>query len=135
MGLDMFLFRQKKFREGDDAYNELVKETSEEVMYWRKANQIRSWIVNNTIYEDDWNCERVELTKETLEKLKADCETVMDDPSKARKIFPTSAKFFFGSTDYDEWYFNELETTAKEIEIILKETDFENEIIYYTEWW
>ena len=135
MGLDMFLFRQKKFREGDDAYNELVKETSEEVMYWRKANQIRSWIVNNTIYEDDWNCERVELTKETLEKLKADCETVMDDPSKARKIFPTSAKFFFGSTDYDEWYFNELETTAKEIETILKETDFENEIIYYTEWW
>ena len=135
MGLDMFLFRQKKFREGDDAYNELVKETSEEVMYWRKANQIRSWIVNNTIYEDDWNCEEVELTKETLEKLKADCETVMDDPSKARKIFPTSAKFFFGSTDYDEWYFNELETTAKEIEIILKETDFENEIIYYTEWW
>lgn len=135
MGLDMYLFRQKKFREGDDAYNELVKEMSEEVMYWRKANQIRSWIVNNTIYEDDWNCEEVELTKETLEKLKADCETVMDDPSKARKIFPTSAKFFFGSTDYDEWYFNELETTAKEIEIILKETDFENEIIYYTEWW
>lgn len=135
MGLDMFLFRQKKFREGDDAYNKLVRETSEEVMYWRKANQIRSWIVNNTIYEDNWNCEEVELTKETLEKLKADCEIVMDNPSKARTLFPTSSGFFFGSTDYDEWYFNELETTAKEIEIILEETDFENETIYYTEWW
>ena len=135
MGLDMFLFRQKKFREGDDAYNKLVRETSEEVMYWRKANQIRSWIVNNTIYEDNWNCEEVELTKETLEKLKADCETVMDDHSKARTLFPTSNGFFFGSTDYDEWYFNKLETTAKEIGHILKDTDFENEIIYYTEWW
>ena len=135
MGLDMYLFKRKKFREGDDAYNELVKEMSEEVMYWRKANQIRSWIVNNTIYEDDWNCEEVELTKETLEKLKADCEAVMDDPIKARTLFPTSKGFFFGSTDYDEWYFSELETTAKEIGHILEDTDFENETIYYTEWW
>lgn len=136
MGLDMYLLKRKKFREGNNAYNELTKKLlSEEVMYWRKANQIRSWIVNNTIYEEKWNDEEVELTKETLEKLKADCETVMDDPSKAQKIFPTSTGFFFGSTDYGEWYFNELEFTATVIGHILEETDFENETIIYTESW
>lgn len=135
MGLDMYLFKRKRFRENDDAYNKMVAEHMEEVMSWRKANQIRSWIVNNTIYEEEWDCEEVELTKETLEKLKADCEKVMDDPSKAQKIFPTSKGFFFGSTEYDEDYFYDLETTAKHIGNILKETDFENEVIIYTEWW
>ena len=43
MGLDMYLFKHKKYRENDNAYNEEVGKAAEEVMYWRKANQIRSW--------------------------------------------------------------------------------------------
>ena len=74
MGLDMFLFKHKKLRENDETYNKLARETAEEVMYWRKANQIRSWIVANTEYQDDWNCEEVELPKDILEKLVSDCE-------------------------------------------------------------
>ena len=135
MGLDMYLYRQKKLRENDDAYNELAKKTSKQIMYWRKANQIRSWIINNTSYEDDWNCEVVELSKETLEKLVSDCEIVLNNHDKAKELFPVSIKFFFGSISYDEHYYKQLKYTMQEIKKILEETDFETESIIYTEWW
>ena len=135
MGLDMFLFKHKKLRENDETYNKLARETAEEVMYLRKANQIRSWIVANTEYQDDWNCEEVELPKDILEKLVSDCKIVLNNHDKAEQLFPTSSKFFFGTTDYDEWYFKQLETTATEIKHILEETNFEDEVIIYTEWW
>lgn len=135
MGLDMFLYRRKKFRENDDKYNELVCLNREEACYWRKANQIRQWFVNNTNLKPDDNCVYIELTKEDLEKLKTDCEYVLNHKNEAKEIMPTSSGFFFGNTDYDEYYFNTLEYTKEEIEEILKFTDFNTEVIEYSEWW
>ena len=57
MGLDMYLFKRKK--------NEPNGEP-EEVTYWRKANQIRNWIVNHTDYKESADCEEFKLTKYNL---------------------------------------------------------------------
>jgi hypothetical protein len=40
---------------------------------------------------------------------------VLEDHSKASELLPTAIGFFFGSTDYDEWYFKDLEYTKEVI--------------------
>lgn len=123
MGLDMYLEKSK-----------VNSKDYEEVAYWRKANQIREWFNSHLEYGVE-NCEHTLVDKEDLEQLLEDCKKVLEDHTLAEELLPTSSGFFFGSTDYDEWYFEELEETIKMLERILKETDFENENIYYYEWW
>ena len=44
---------------------------------------------------------------------------VLTDRSKAHALLPSVGGFFFGSTDYDEYYFQDLEYTKKMIEGLL----------------
>lgn len=60
---------------------------------------------------------------------------VIDNPELAQEMLPTQSGFFFGSTDYDEHYINELESTISQINKILETTDFDNESIAYSAWW
>lgn len=126
MGLDMFMKKVDK---------QTGKTLNDELMYWRKANQIRQWFVKNTGYPEDGNCIDHSVTKEQLEKLVADCRAVLNNHRLARKIMPTSDGFFFGGTEYDEWYYRQLESTANEVGEIIADTDLDSEEIIYTEWW
>ena len=126
MGLDMYLYKKNK-RTPD--------EKIQEVAYWRKANQIRNWIVTYTDYPRDADCEEFLLTKNNLEKLVKDCKTVINDPRSASILMPTQSGFFFGNTEYDKWYFKDLKNTVEQVEKVIKETDWDNEEIYYYEWW
>ena len=126
MGLDMYLFKRNK---------QNPDEEMKEVAYWRKANQIRNWIVEHTDYNINSNCEDYLLNKDILENLIADCKTVIENPIMADNIMPTKSGFFFGDTNYDNWYFAELKDTIKQVEKVIKETDWDNEDIYYYEWW
>ena len=120
MGLDMYLFRREK------------RPAGEEVAYWRKANQIREWFASHVGVD---NCREAPVTKEILMKLRHDCKRVLDNHELAEKILSTSEGFFFGSTDYDEWYFQDLEDTIVALDKIIKETDWDKEEVYYYEWW
>lgn len=130
MGLDMYIEKCNKF---EDPNNENV--VKDEIAYWRKANQIRQWIVDHTDYPDDADCEYHMLAKSDIEALLKDVKTVLEDHSKAEELLPTQSGFFFGSTDYDEYYFSDLEDTVEQLENILNDVDFETEDIYYYEWW
>lgn len=107
---------------------------SEEIMYWRKANQIRQWFVDN-LSEPVENCSESTVTKENLEKLISDCKEVLNNKEKAKDIIPTKGGFFFGSTEYDEYYFDDIEHTLEHIKAILVGIDWEKESLYYSEWW
>ena len=107
---------------------------TEEVMYWRKANQIRQWFIDH-LDEPVKNCEYVRVPKEKLEELLQTCRTVLNEKSRAEELLPTSSGFFFGSTEYDERYFDEIWDTAKEIEKLLKEINWSEQDILYMEWW
>jgi len=128
MGLDMYLERKSKNIKEDS------ENAWEEVMYWRKANQIRQWFAMN-LEDGVENCHRSYVTKEDLERLLTDCNTVLNDHSKADELLPTSSGFFFGSTDYDEWYFKDLKETVKSLEKIIDETNWHTEDVAYYEWW
>lgn len=126
MGLDMYLHRRKI------GSNELPEP---EICYWRKANQIRKWIVTHTGYDEKADVAIHVLTKEQIEALLCDCQKVLENHSLASQIMPTSSGFFFGSCDYDEYYFDVLERTADELKSILLDTDFNTHEIVYYEWW
>lgn len=94
--------------------------------YWRKANAIHQWFVDNCQNGED-DCRDAYVSREQLEELLGVVKEVLADHSKADELLPTQQGFFFGSTEYDEYYFGELELTKKILKNALsmpKEWDF-----------
>lgn len=144
MGLDMYLkgkrYLSSYFNEGDNEVagkiaelfpelngrpgrfdGNIVKEVMVELGYWRKANAIHDWFVKNCQEED--NCQPAYVGREQLEELKAICQEILADRSKAASLLPPTAGFFFGSTEIDEYYFQDLEQTVKIIDSALTMPD------------
>lgn len=129
MGLDMYIFTRQK--------NAPDKSEPREMCYWRKANQIRRWFVDHTGYDPNNNCVEHPLTKENLEDLLADCRKIINDRSleTCMKEMPTMEGFFFGSTDYDNMYYDDIQSTIRQVEELLRDTNFETEEVFYYEWY
>ena len=79
--------------------------------YWRKANAIHNWFVQN-VQDGEDNCGTYFVGRDHLEDLAKTCQEVLADPSKAEELLPTGEGFFFGSTDYDEYYIETLNDTV-----------------------
>lgn len=106
----------------------------EQVGYWRKANHIHQWFVEQCQGGVD-KCQLTEITKQRLEMLLSACRLVLDNHEQASALLPTQGGFFFGSTDYDEYYFDDIRDTVKIIEEVLETTDFSTQIIFYQSSW
>lgn len=119
------------------------------IAYWRKANHIHYWFVENVQNGID-DCGIYEVTKEKLEELLDICIMVRDNSklvhtedgeryikntSTAEELLPTQDGFFFGGTRYDEWYLEDVRYTIKELRKILRTTNFEHEIVMYHSSW
>lgn len=78
--------------------------------YWRKANQIHNWFVEN-VQDGEDNCGSYYVSREQLEQLKETCIEVLANKELAEDLLPTGAGFFFGSTSYDEYYYGDLNDT------------------------
>lgn len=101
--------------------NELAfAQVSIQVGYWRKVNAIHNWFIENLADGED-NCQTVYVPRSSLIDLKIACEEVLTDKSKADTILPTGSGFFFGSTEYDEWYFHGVENTVKIVSKLIKD--------------
>ena len=72
--------------------------------------------------------------KETLEKMERKYG-LSGVTVKPEEIMPTSSGFFFGSTDYDDWYYNTLENTIEMCQKVIDETNWDTEVVVYTESW
>lgn len=154
MGLDMYLtgkrYMSKYFDKEDTARIEKVNEVfgfqgeedadynavevSFRVGYWRKANQIHQWFVDN-VQDGVDECQEAYVSREQLQELVDVCKTVLADMSKAEELLPTQSGFFFGGTDYDDWYKGDLEYTVERIEKILKDPALEKASFYYQSSW
>lgn len=179
MGLDMYL-KAKRFLWGggyDHPDNEVSEKISAamggtpgrvqsvecEVGYWRKANHIHRWFVDNCQDGVD-ECQKTDVSKEKLTELLELCKKVMSEarlvPGKIHvstswtpegkvknyedgmvvenaevlhALLPTQEGFFFGGTEYDQWYLTDVETT---IEILEKALQLPNDwsISYWSSW-
>jgi hypothetical protein len=141
----------------------------EQVGYWRKANCIHDWFVQN-VQDGRDECQESYVELSQLQELYDACVLVRDnsklvegeiqngykfgenlekvpimepgktivDPSVAKDILPTTAGFFFGSTDYDEYYMEDILDTIKILEPELKmeyENGFYQPEYYYRASW
>lgn len=104
------------------------------VGYWRKANAIHKWFVENVQNGED-DCGTYEVTKDQLEELLSVCKKVKNSPRRAEELLPAQSGFFFGSTEYDEWYMDNIDLTIDIMTKVLKETDFEKEVVTYSSSW
>ena len=115
----------------------------EEVKYWRKQNAIHNYFVQECGDRVD-KCQRIRVSVKQLVELMNRCKEILADKDNivvtqetytdiegkehtedvrylkdttlAEELLPTTSGFFFGSTDYDEWYIQGLETTIECIE-------------------
>lgn len=92
------------------------------VLYWRKANAIHKWFVDN-VQDGEDNCDEYSVDITQLEELLKLCKKVKDNPKDAPELLPTCSGFFFGSTEYDKAYMNDIEYTIKSLERVIKEND------------
>ena len=124
----------------------ISRKTDYEVGYWRKANHIHNWFIQNCAYKDECgvpidDCRPIEITVDKLEKLLDTCKKVLTDHSLAKELLPTQSGFFFGSVDYNEYYFSEIEKTIKIIEPVIEFITYKLEIdsyiweVYYQASW
>jgi hypothetical protein len=129
MGLDMYLtgrYVSEWSTPGDyDAVKGVfpqipwkINGVSFEAGYWRKANHIHQWFVDN-VQDGIDECREHAVSREQLTELLSVCKRVMADPKLAEELLSTASGFFFGSTDYDEYYFEEIERTIAILEEIL----------------
>lgn len=147
MGLDMYLHAKRflwhseedlikqisnNFPELGDAR---VKEITAEVGYWRKANAIHKWFVDNVQNGND-DCGDYEVSKEQLKQLLDTINEVLENKKKASELLPCSSGFFFGSTDYNEYYFEDLKYTKELLERLLNNKGLEKGwwLEYHSSW-
>ena len=163
MGLDMYLYAGKyiPFRKWDEdeknnekfdkfveltGLNELIdKKTGSislyvklEIGYWRKANAIHKYFVDKCASGKD-ECQEIYVDREELVKLKDICGQLIltKDVEQAKELLPPQSGFFFGGTEIDALYFNDVEYTYDLLNKILEkipEDDYYYEFIYRASW-
>lgn len=92
------------------------------VFYWRKANAIHKYFVDKCGDGED-DCKPIYVSYDDLIELRDRCRLVLKDHSRASELLPTCEGFFFGSTEYDEYYFQDLKETADMIDKINLDDD------------
>lgn len=143
---------KKGGKERTDILPERVSYIVEEVAYWRKFNALHDWFVKN-VADDSDDCKPVYVSKQQLKELHETLlkvKNVLDNATigeieytygwqgendlKAVKrvylcedeindLFPPVRGFFFGSTDIDEWYKEDVDSTIVVLDGLLKEIE------------
>ena len=142
MGLDQYLYAKQYTSESSFAHPEtfsvlkeaigtdikfLVKESPSisvemKVGQWRKSNQIHQYFVDNCQSGED-DCRESYVDRDKLVELLDLCKQVLVDHSKAEDLLPSQSGFFFGNTEYNEWYYSDLTDTVEILDNALKMGD------------
>ena len=125
MGLDMYAWRVKA-NEAEGDFDIAENASPEELFYWRKHHDLHGWM--ERLYREkggtaeSFNCVKVRLTKEDLERLAADVV--------AGKL-PATTGFFFGNNPPDaDSIEHDMAFIGKALAAILQ-----GDAVYYDSWW
>ncbi len=106
MGLDIYFCKYK-----EHPTNERIPMEQEEVGYFRKVNFLVSFF-NNRGYTVE-NCVPIIIDEMDAQELLELCNKVLENPFKGPELLPTCEGFFFGNTDYDEHYIEDVKQVAE----------------------
>jgi hypothetical protein len=161
MGLDMYLQRQKIMSK--EAFADAYDNKLSGVIYWRKANAIHKYFVDYGAIQPEgtpnvgyYYIDRTHLinlieritsilngdkhkqntTYFDISKMEEVSEEVEYNLNKelAAKLLPTESGFFFGSTDYDDWYHRNLVHTLNMLKAELAAVPNQETWYYYASW-
>lgn len=143
MGLDMYLYAEKTvsgFRNDVDAVlskkirkitglQPLIQNEDSrvsvkvEAAYWRKANAIHGWFVRKLADGVD-DCEEIAVSIKKLRQLHSICWDALayfedGQAELSCKLLVPTGGFFFGTTELDESYKNDLEDTIRQLAPLL----------------
>ena len=120
--------------EGDEDNDYGVKEVTFNVAYWRKANSIHAWFVKN-VQDGKDECQESWVSREVLEELVEICKQVIEKPELSRDLLPPQPGFFFGNTEIDESYFQNLDKTVYSLQKALSDPALmKGEFFYHASW-
>ena len=124
------------------------KPYEERIMYWREANAIHKFIIDNCANGID-DGTPIQITIDVLKNLFARCETILGssilksyiaddgsltDPLAASLLLPLDDGFVFAS-DYDKRYVDTLKETVKVLKPIVEHPElYTDPIIYESSW-
>lgn len=139
-----------------------ISSVQEDLITWRKANAIHAWFVANVqdgvddckdaYVSPDQLKELLRTVNTVLDASKLipgqiqngtqykngvatpimESGLYIEDASIAAELLPAQPGFFFGSTDYDQYYYNELVRTKTALENVLKSTN--GDLYYWSSW-
>lgn len=110
------------------------REFSCDAMYWRKANAIHGWFVDN-VQDGQDDCRPYYVHHSQLRDLLDVINQVLDCPDNANELLPTTSGCFFGHAEYDEYYFDVLTNTQDRLNQILSMPDLDTWSFEYMSSW
>lgn len=99
--------------------------------YWRKANAIHAWFVD-IVQDCNDDCGYYELTQQHLKQLKQVCEDALET-NNTEHLQPRGG-FFFGSLDIDDWFWNDVKRTIKQLNDVLAMDWNSRRFFYHSSW-
>lgn len=153
MGLDMYLSKKTYVRNwshndksqewgisvkrGGEKYEAIqpkrITYIVEEVMYWRKFNALHKWFVDRCQGGED-DCRDAWVDSAVLDELLVILKRIDENHSLADELLPVAEGFFFGSTRYDEWYYEDIKNTIKFLEKEIAEEEGSGDYYYHSSW-
>jgi hypothetical protein len=127
-----------------------------ELGYWRKANAIHKWFVDN-VQDGVDDCDEYVVSKAQLSQLRDLCKEVIEslenspthmvqgrdgvysieefiNISTAKKLLPTTDGFFFGDSHYTKYYLEDLRETVRICDKVMYQVDDNWDITYHSSW-
>jgi hypothetical protein len=132
---------QNSFPDHIDKFAESVGGTvSISVAQWRKANAVHQWFVDN-VQEGEDDCGEHYVSPHKIGELADLIDQIFEAPEGeerdqlAEELLPTADGCFFGSQEYNEYYYEHLEYTRDMIRHLQQIEDFESLSFYYSSSW
>ena len=117
----------KKFHSLKNEYDEL--NPWKEVAYFRKVNFLLPF------FEYGENCSRLEIDGYKIDELLVKCKQVLEDHSLAETLLPTQGGFFFGNTEYNDWYFYYVKEVYDKFSEIAEDFNSDEDMLAMVCWW
>ena len=152
MGLDQYLIKKTYIRKypEEDKLEIVIKKNGriydkinvnkityiiENVITWRKFNALHGWFVFNNQHDVD-DCGTYDVSLKLLSELLDTLIKVRDDNDLASELLPTVEGFFFGGTEYDESYYEDVNDTIEQLQDAIKNRDEDTDSYFqYSSTW
>ena len=109
----------------EECFDEIVKHYyGHYVGYFRKVNCVYRYFEDKLTDETAW------VTKDECEDIVKRCSAVLENPDLASELMPTRSGFFFGSTEYDKYYFSDLKDVRKQFKSFIKYFKTDDDLVF-----